>query len=137
MKKFAVIILLVMVMMFSGCNLINQRIANRMIEKYSDNQNYVSLQGDVVEITDNIIIIKCEELHDYLNYEDEFCDYYIHSKEIIKLSVGDKIDFVTVPLHFYDGQHLPIVELKKDGNTLLSFEEGKENLIFWVKTNFK
>lgn len=32
----------------SGCNLSNQKLADKMMEKYSDDQNYISLVGEVV-----------------------------------------------------------------------------------------
>ena len=136
MKKFAILITLLVVFL-SGCNISNQKLAKKMIEKYSDNQNYVTLLGEVIEINENNAIIKCEELNDYICYEDELCDYYIYSDQFVELQVGEEMQFVTVPFHFYNGHLLPIVELKIDENTLLSFEEGKENLIDWVNTNFK
>lgn len=136
MKKFAIFINLLVVLL-SGCNISNQKLTKKMIEKYSDNQNYVTLTGEVIEFNENNVIIKCEELNDYISYEDELCDYYIYSDEFVELQVGDEIQFTTVPFHFYNGHELPIVELKIDENTLLSFEEGKENLIDWVNTNFK
>ena len=136
MKKFAILITLLVVFL-SGCNISNQKLAKKMIEKYSDNQNYVTLLGEVIEINENNAIIKCEELNDYISYEDELCDYYIYSNQFVELQVGEEIQFTTVPFHFYNGHKLPIVELKIDENTLLSFEEGKENLIDWVNTNFK
>ena len=136
MKKFTIIFILLIVFL-SGCNISNQNLAKKMIEKYSDNQNYVTLTGEVIEINENNVVIKCEELNDYINYEDELCDYYIYSDQFIELQVGEEIQFTTVPFHFYNGHKLPIVELKIDENTLLSFEDGKENLIDWVNTNFK
>ena len=136
MKKFAILISLLVVFL-TGCNLSNQKLANKMIEKYSEDQNYVTLTGEVIEINENNIVIKCEELNDFISYEDELCDYYIYSDDFVELEVGDEIKFSTVPFHFYNGHKLPIVELKIDENTLLSFEEGKENLIDWVNTNFK
>ena len=136
MKKFAIIFTL-LILFLSGCNISNQNLAKKMIEKYSDIQNYVTLTGEVIGINENNVIIKCEELNDYISYEDELCDYYIHSDQFIELQVGEEIQFTTVPFHFYNGHKLPIVELKIDENTLLSFEEGKENLINWVNTNFK
>lgn len=136
MKKFAILITLLVVFL-SGCNISNQKLAKKMIEKYYDNQNYVTLLGEVIEINENNAIIKCEELNDYISYEDELCDYYIYSNQFVELQVGEEIQFTTVPFHFYNGHKLPIVELKIDENTLLSFEEGKENLIDWVNTNFK
>lgn len=136
MKKFAVFISLLVVCL-TGCNLSNQKLAKRMIEKYSEDKNYVALVGEVIEISENNIVIKCEELSYYISYEDELCDYYIYSDKCIELQSGDEIKFTTVPFHFYNGHKLPIVELKTDEKTLLSFEEGKENLINWVNTNFK
>lgn len=136
MKKFAILISLLVVFL-TGCNLSTQKLTKKMIEKYSEDQNYVTLTGEVIEINENNIVIKCEELNDFISYEDELCDYYIYSDEFVELEVGDEIKFTTVPFHFYNGHKLPIVELRIDENTLLSFEEGKENLIDWVNTNFK
>lgn len=136
MKKFAILITLLVVFL-SGCNISNQKLAKKMIEKYSNNQNYVTLTGELIEINENNVIIKCEELNDYITYEDELCDLYIYSDQFVELQVGEEVQFTTVPFHFYNGHKLPIVELKIDENTLLPFEEGKENLIDWVNTNFK
>ena len=108
-----------------------------MIVKYSDDQNYVILTVEFTEFDKNNVIIKCEELRNYLSFQKELCDYYIYSDNFVQLQAEDEIEFVTVPFHFYNGHKLPIVELKKDGITLLAYEEGKKNLIDWVNTNFK
>lgn len=135
MKKVGILLALLAAFL-SGCNFSDQKLANKMIEKYSDDKNYVSLIGEVVEYNANSVEIRCEELKNYINYEDEICDYYIYSAQILDLSVGEQIEFTTVPFHFYNGHKLPIVELKTNGTTLLAFEEGKECLIDWVETNF-
>lgn len=137
MKKFTILVIFLLVTFLIGCTISNQKLAKKMIEKYSDNQNYVTLTGEVIEFNENNVIIKCEELNDYISYEDELCDYYIYSDQFVELQVGEEIQFTTVPFHFYNGHKLPIVELKIDENTLLSFEEGKENLLDWVNINFK
>ena len=137
MKKFTILVIFLLVTFLFGCTIFNQKLAKKMIEKYSDNQNYVTLTGEVIEFNENNVIIKCEELNDYISYEDELCDYYIYSDQFVELQVGEEIQFTTVPFHFYNGHKLPIVELKIDENTLLSFEEGKENLLDWVNINFK
>lgn len=138
MRKSQVLIALLLVVTFlSGCTLSDQILAKKMIEMYSDNNNYVDLSGEIVEFNENDVVIKCEELKEYISYQNELCDYHIYSDQLIELSVGNQIDFVTVPYHFYNGHKLPIVELKTDGTALLTFEEGKENLINWVNTNFK
>lgn len=140
MRKFSILVLilvLILVVFLSGCNLFDKKLAKKMIEKYSEDQNYVVLIGEIVEYDGNDVIIKCEELKNYLSYEAELCDYYIYSTHSIELSVGEQIEFTTVPFHFYNGHKLPIVEIKKDGEIILSFNEGKDILINWVKTNFK
>ena len=139
MKKriFTFLVLFLLLFSLTGCNLFDKKLAERMIEKYSEDQNYVVFIGEVVEYDGNDVIIKCEELKNYLSYEDELCDYYIYSTHSIELSVGEQIEFTTVPFHFYNGHKLPIVEIKKDGEIILSFNEGKDILINWVKTNFK
>lgn len=136
MNLFLLFINLICVLVFTSCD-INGPLRSEMLDYYSESKNYVSLEGEVIEINEYYVVIRCEELKNYINYEDELCEYYIYSEDIIELSVGDQIEFVTAPFHFYNGHRLPIVELKKDGNICLSFEEGKENLIDWVNTNFK
>lgn len=115
----------------------NTVLRKKMIAKYSDDQNYVILTVEFTEFDKNNVIIKCEELRNYLSFQKELCDYYIYSDNFVQLQAEDEIEFVTVPFHFYNGHKLPIVELKKDGITLLAYEEGKKNLIDWVNTNFK
>lgn len=136
MKKFAIFIVLLVVFL-SGCSISNQKLYKKMIEKYLDNQNYVTLTGEVIEFNEKNVTIKCEKLNDYISYEDELCDYYIYSNRLIELKVGEEIQFTTVPFHFYNGHKLPIVELKISERTLLFFEEGKQNLIDWVNKSFK
>ena len=137
MRKFAMIIILFSITAMAGCSLSNQRMAKKMIEKYSIEQNYVALSGEIIEFNQNNVVIKCEEIKNYISYEDDVCEYYVYSDEILDLKIGDQIDFVTAPFHFYNGHKLPIIEVKKDGCTLLPFEDGKNNLIEWVNTNFK
>ena len=135
MKKFAILFVLIIVFL-TGCNSSDQKLAKKMIEKYSEDQNYITLFGEIMELEGNNAIIKCEELTGYISYQNEICYYYIYSDEIVELSIGNQIEFATVPFHFYNGHKLPIVELIKDGDVLLSFEEGKENLIDWVNASF-
>lgn len=138
MKKFAIVITLILFTLLSGCYLSNQILASKMIAKYSENQSYVTLSGEIIECNEYNVTIKCEEIKEYVSYEDDICEYYIFSDKPLDLVVGDMVDFVTVPFHFYNGHELPIVELKLDDNVfLLNFEDGKENLTEWVKENFK
>ena len=47
--------------------------------------------------------------------------------------VGDKIDFISAPEHFFDGHKWPIVAIVKDGVTYLEYEKGKAALLDWVE----
>ena len=49
MKKFAILITLLAVFL-SGCHLSNLILSKKMLEKYSDDQNYVTLTGVVIEL---------------------------------------------------------------------------------------
>ena len=131
------IVMLLLTILTYGCYPSNQRLVENMIEKYADDQNYIALSGVIVEYDGSNVTIECEDLRSYITYEDEICDYYIYSEETLNLNVGDIIDFMTVPFHFYNGHKLPIVELEKKGDIVLSFDDGKKNLIEWVNTNFK
>ena len=143
MKKFVIVTIIIAIIAFFlimvpfGFRISDWILNEQMIEKYSDNQNYVTLSGEIVEINGRNVIIKCEDLNEYIGYEDELCDFYIYAEQIIELSPGQQIDFVTVPFHFYNGHKLPVVEVKVNGNVLLTFEEGKANLIEWVNATFK
>lgn len=147
MKKLVTIVTLLLTPLLSGCS--NKILVRKMIEKYSDDSNYVTLSGEIVEYNyitlakglvvyiENDIIIKCEELRTYISYQTEKCHYHIFSDQTFDLSIGDEITFTTVPFHFYNGHELPIVELSIHGTTLLDYSEGKENLIYWVYNDFK
>ena len=82
MKNFAILISLLAVFL-TGCNLSNQKLTKKMIEKYSEVRNYVTMTGEVIEINKNNAIIKCEELNDYISYEDDLRDYYIYSDQFV------------------------------------------------------
>ena len=141
MKKYSLIFTLLFALFFilSGCNSSNQKLAKEMINKYSDNQNYIILSGEIVDYdsSNNTLEIKSESLNEYISYEDKICDFQIHSNQKFNLTVGQQINFTTVPFHFYNGHKLPIVELSVNNYTLLDFDTGKNNLIEWVKKNFK
>lgn len=116
----------------------DQVLAKKMNNVYSDNANYVCLSGEIIAINNNRVTIQSKDLETYLSYQtDGICEYTIYSSETLNLTVGETIDFKTVPNHFYNGHKLPIVEVKVNDQILLDFETGKRNLIDWVNTNFQ
>ena len=58
----------------TSCYPSNTVLRKKMIAKYSDDQNYVILTGEVTEFDKNNVIIKCEELRNYLSFQKELCD---------------------------------------------------------------
>ncbi|GEM_PF-3493355 len=136
-KKLFVISIFILLCTLSGCTLATPQLERFMLEKYEDDQNYVALSGEIVEYDNDKVIIRCEQLKEYINCATDTCDYYIYSTQPIELTNGDTIDFTTVPFHFYNGQHLPIVQVTINGTELLSFDEGKTNLIKWVNNHLK
>ena len=137
LKTVFVILVFFILFTLSGCTSSTPQLERFMLEKYEDDQNYVALSGEIVEHDDDRVIIRCEELKEYIDYATDTCDYYIYSTQPIELTNGDTIDFITVPFHFYNGQHLPIVQVTINGTELLSFDEGKINLINWVINHLK
>ena len=49
MKRFTMIVMLLLTILTYGCYPSNQRLAENMIEKYADDQNYIALSGVIVE----------------------------------------------------------------------------------------
>ncbi len=50
-----------------------------------------------------------------------------------KISIGDQIEFVTAPKYFGDGYVMPIVAISVNEDELLTFDEGYENWLEWIK----
>ena len=145
MRKYLVVILLViMFFSLSACQLLVIP-KNMMLEYYSVDDNYGELTGTIVEKTEfsdscllkiNVIAGRDFYLKDGIEYDLPINDYfsiYEHTEIYDLLLVGDSLDFVSAPKIFYDGQNMPIVALKKDDEVLLSFEKGKADYIEWIK----
>lgn len=135
MKKLTIIVTFILVVLISGCKSQDQILSERMIEKYSNDANYVRFMGEVVSFDEDAgtVIINSKELIEKqvsANGIYKFCIY--GENDNFTLNVDDEIEFLTVPFHFYNGHVLPIVEVVLNGNVLLEFEEGKEALIDWA-----
>ena len=128
-----VILLILILFGITGCQASNKK---EMLEIYSNDENYITLQGQIVEMNntnnDIFVSIKCEELKQYIPYEKDICEYWIFSKQITNLYVGDIIVFITSKVRFEYIEWLPIVSITKNNICILKFEEGKNNLINWV-----
>lgn len=105
---------------------------------YTDRSNYIT----DVAIVDNIIYKEdTEELYLWLSeiddvYQDstfkmqgENVSIVMSSGILEKVDIGSEITFVSAPEYFGDGYCMPIVGLSVNGEELLTFDEGIENLI--------
>ena len=50
-----------------------------------------------------------------------------------KIKVGNRIEIITAPKYFGDGYVMPIVAISINGESLLNFDEGYENLLKWLE----
>ncbi|RJX23796.1 MAG: hypothetical protein C4537_07890 [Acholeplasma sp.] len=131
------ICLLSLSLLLSGCSY-----SYRMTEYYSDDENYKTLSGEIIETEfddKNGTLYIYIELEDTYHYNGFF--KVISSNEQIlsnsnfyeEVSVGDVITFTTAPRIFYDGYDRPIISLSFNNKVYLEFEQGKANLLESVK----
>ena len=73
MKRIILVILIFVLFGIAGCQPPGKQ---KMIEIYSNDENYITLKGDIIEIdntnNDVLVLIKCEELKQYILNEKDF-----------------------------------------------------------------
>lgn len=126
---------------FSLTSCTNEMYQKRMLEYYSEDSNFVELTGIVKEKNQNntLTVEVLTKSAEFELYNMEVGDFMLYTNvEILdNIELEDEIAFTSAPRQFYDGHKWPIVALSKGGQKLLSFEEGKENYINWIKNDFK
>ena len=132
----ALLVLCLWVTLLSACD------RKKMLDYYSEKENYVDATGTVVHIKYNE-----DETALYLGFSDlsyPFDDVtfklvgenlqIVREKGIDnKLELGDQIEFTSAPRYFGDGYVMPIVAIHVNGECLLDFEAGYTNLLDWLK----
>lgn len=107
-----------------------------MIEIYLNEDNYITLTGEIIEIkqeeTTIWMIIKCDQLKEYIDIQNEMHTYWVFSEAIANLSVGDTITYATASVRIRNIEWLPIVAIEKGNEKILDFETGRKNLLDWV-----
>ncbi len=130
--KSLVIIFLMNVLILCSCYAAEKR------KYYSDKDNYVSTTGTVIHIKYNenktILHLGFDEMS--YHFSDNAFKITGDNLSIVqengideKLEMGAQIEFITAPMYFGDGYIMPIVGITIDGETLLEFDEGYENLM--------
>lgn len=151
MRRLLYLLVLAAFIFTTGCQTVIDREKEARLEIYCNDENYVTLTGEVVKIDNDEIVddgitlfIKCESLKQYVATVDDICQYWVFCSSKLNIAVGDTIEYTMVSTQYvstkYDGDDFhptpddwfPIVAIDKNGENILSLEEGKENLIAWV-----
>ena len=139
MKRIVLSLILLVNMLFVGSCNFNAPLRNKMFDYYSNNDNYVELQGIVISPENSFGRMEIDiltESHGFpVNAQTGYGEF--ESGAIYELTSGDKITFISSPMYFYNGHVLPIMALKKDDVVLLEFEDGKKMYLEWIEENFK
>ena len=115
--------------------------SRKMKEYYSQKDNFINATGKVTHISYND-----EKSALYFGFSDLKPQFDDNSFKIVgenlkivqqngideKIEIGDQVNFITAAKYFGDGYVMPIVGISINGEELLSFEEGFDNLLKWL-----
>ena len=110
-----------------------------VIDYYEEKENYVTATGVVsyIHLDEDGLYIGFSQM-DY-PFDDDTFKIVGENLKIVqqngiqeKLKLGDTVTIVTAPKYFGDGYVMPIVAISIDGEALLNFEQGYENLLVWL-----
>ena len=136
MKKVICLVVLFILVLTTGCQTAIERDKAKMLEIFQNTDNYITLTGTVIQVDNGShrtkIVVRCEELKQLLAKENDECEYWVFASSNVNISVGDSIVYMTVLFQDPHRHWLPIVAVNINGNDILNFEEGNENLIQWV-----
>ena len=129
-----ILLMLCVILLLSGCY------SHKKYKYYSDKANYISVTGTVsfINPADEGFYLGFNKMSTKLS--DNAFKIVGKNLAIVetngimeKLQMGDEVTFITAPKYFGDGYVMPIVAITVDGETLLEFEEGYNNLLDWLK----
>lgn len=121
----------------TGCQTALQKSKRKMFEIYTNDENYITFLGEIIKIenretymnltiTSNQIAVDCNE-----GFQETY-NYWVFSKSMIDIKVGDIIKYTTVSIEINNDEWLPIVAIEKNDEILLDYQIGKANLLDWV-----
>lgn len=116
--------------------------SKKMLEYYADENNYVQAVGVVHFIND--VPENGSFILGFTDLEPQFSDtcfklvgqnYEIAIENGIneKIQLGDTVYFSAAPRYFGDGYVMPIASITVDGEELLEFSVGYENIMVWLQ----
>jgi len=145
MKKLISFLLIFVILFLSSCDVFDGKMRRHMVEYYSNDEHYAELSGTVASIHEDPYLEELKlyisglqvltEIHDFPVYKttDQEIFTIVNYKDLsFNINVGDEIVFTSAPGSFYNGHNKPIVELKRGGDVLLTFEDGKAAYLDWI-----
>lgn len=137
-NKKSIIIIALCIILVSICSCSSAK----MIKYYSQKDNYIEATGTIIHLkyNDDRSALYVE----FSNLDPKFDDVafkivgenlkILKEKQIDdKIKIGDRVRFISAPQYFGDGYVFPIVALSANGESLLEFNEGWNNLIEWLE----
>ncbi len=131
LKLFCTLLIVVIsIISLSSCGVVK-------IDYYSNRENYIVVTEEVSRI-----FFDESQSTVYLNFSELNVSFQIVGKNALivmergildRIKVGDSIEFITAPRYFGNGYSVPIVSITVGDEELLSFEEGYENYLEWLK----
>ena len=121
---------------------LNSFYSRRELAYYSKESNYIKVTGTIRGVyqyeKDSELVFSCDDLSarfsaPYFKVNGKNYSVVIDKDILGKLKEGIQVEFITAQEFFYDGYQMPVVQLSVDGEELLSYEEGYQNLIEWLK----
>ncbi|MBQ8236369.1 MAG: hypothetical protein IJZ37_06790 [Clostridia bacterium] len=113
--------------------------APSMIDYYADKDHYITATGvvDHIQLDEEGLYIGFSQMDH--PFDDDTFKIVGENLKIVqqkgiddKLQKGDTVTIITAPKYFGDGYVMPIVSICIDGEILLNFEQGQENLLIWL-----
>lgn len=136
MKRLLCLFIALNFIFATGCQTALARDKEKMIGIWSHDEKYITLTGQVMMVDDDgfytMVVIQCDTLPQYIENKNHEWDYRIFSEFKVDVAIGDTITYTTVENPIPSNKWLPIVAISKNGESLLTFDEGKKNLINWV-----
>lgn len=131
---------IIFALFLTSCSIAVNREKRVRLEICNNDENYITLTGKVVGVEIQSpqslmnVVIECDELKTYFPNATDTHTFLIHSASHLDLEVGDTIEFTTVRKWSSNKRltNLPIVAISKNNENILSFQEGKQNLINWI-----
>ena len=145
MKRMLAFLVALSISLLCACD-VNAPLRTKMLDYYSNAENYSFLKGKissvVVDEEERQIHLEIDILtpgHAFTSNPHTGLSQFIivdFTEEERKLSVDEEVEFMSAPMYFYNGHVLPVVSLKVGDTEIMTFEEGRERYLLWIKQTF-